>query len=756
MFKWKLAYAPHCECKNAKITTIHDLENSGYEIIKASVPGNFELDLMRDGKIEDLYFGENILKAQELENMHIWYFSEFDAEEGEFLNFGGIDTIANIYVNGEFVAHTDNMFVPYEVKGGIHVGKNEVVVHILPVCIEARKYEVQSGNFAFRYNFASLNIRKAPHMYGWDIMPRIVSAGLWKDVTLKKRGEDFISDIHFMTNRIDNDGTAHLRVCLNVELSGDFATDYSIKIHGVCEDSEFNICEKLWNSGYQFCFDVKNAKLWYPKNYGKANLYTIRVELFRKEKKVDSRELKVGIRMVELVNSDSESAENIGDFCFKINGRRVFAMGTNHVPLDAFHSRDSERLNALLEMIDDIGCNIVRCWGGNVYESDEFFDFCDQNGIMVWQDFAMGCAVYPQRGEFLEKLEREAVYQIKRLRNHPSLVLWAGDNEGDLAYMEWSGYKRNPNKNIPTRALLKELIELYDYTRPYLPSSPFISERTFKTGFPTPEDHLWGPRNYFKGDFYKDAKSKFASEIGYHGMPSVDSLKKFLKQPEKIFNEDGTPTNEYLVHATSPELDPNSSYAYRIQLFYNQICEMFEKVEPKFSDLVKQSQISQAEAKKYFIEKFRLKKYDCTGIIWWNLLDGWPQISDAVVDYYFTKKLAYHYIKRSQSALCLMFDEPKDGRIKLYTVNDSLNAAEFCYSVKDLYSGKEYARGNFTAKADSSEKILSLSCLENDDRFLLIEWMVDGKTYKNHFCTKLRGMNFKKYMSALHECSFDE
>lgn len=756
MFNWKLAYAPHCECKNADIKTISDLENSGYEITKASVPGNFELDLMRDGKIEDLYFSENTLKAQELENMHVWYFSKFDAEKDEFLNFEGIDTVADIYVNGKLAAHSNNMFVPCEVHDGICAGENEVVVHILPACIEARKYEVESGTLAFRYNFASLSIRKAPHMYGWDIMPRIISAGLWKDVSLKKRKKDFIRDIHIMTNSISECGTAHMRVCLNTELSGDFATDYSIRLRGVCQDSTFEITEHMWHNGCQFRLDVENAKLWYPKNYGDANLYTVSAELLYKGETVDSREMKIGIRTVELVTSDSQSFDDIGDFCFKINGKRIFAMGTNHVPLDAFHSQDSKRLSGLLDMMNDIGCNIVRCWGGNVYESDEFFDFCDENGIMVWQDFAMGCAIYPQRGEFLDNFEREAVYQIKRLRNHPSLVLWAGDNECDQAYMGWSGYKRDPNQNVLTRVLLKDLTSLHDYTRPYLPSSPFYSERAVETGFPIPEDHLWGPRDYFKGDFYKNAKSRFASETGYHGMPSVNSLKKFLKQPEKIFEEDGTPTNEYLVHAASPELDPNANYAYRIRLFYNQICEMFENVEPEFSDLVKQSQISQAEAKKYFIEKFRLKKYDCTGIIWWNLLDGWPQVSDAVVDYYFTKKLAYHYIKRSQEPLCLMFDEPKDGMLNLYAVNDSQSSAELCYSVKDLYSGTEYARGCFTASPDSSEKVLALSHGECDDRFLLIEWTVDGKTYRNHFCTKLRGMDFKKYMTALHECSFDE
>ena len=428
MFNWKMAYAPNYLCKDSKISSIADIKKSGFEIINAEVPGNFELDLMREGRLCDLYYSTNTLKAQKLENMHVWYFSEIEVtDKNSYLHFEGIDTVSEIYINGSLVKKTDNMFIPYDVSADFNIGKNEVVVHILPTCIEAGKYEVTPFCFALKYNYAALNIRKAAHMFGWDIMPRIVSAGLWKPVSLKKRKSEGIKDVYFITNCADVENrSAEIRFFINADTDGDYINDYSVRVRGRCGDSEFDVTEVMWNSGYQFNFKIDNEKFWFPKNYGEPSLYETEVTLLHKENIVDTYKLNVGIRTVELDISDSTSEDDIGEFCFKVNGRRIFAMGSNWVPLDAFHSQDTKRLGKAFEMLDDLGCNIVRCWGGNVYESDEFFDFCDRHGIMVWQDFAMGCGVYPQTLDFTNRFKEEAVYQIKRLRNHPSLITKEG------------------------------------------------------------------------------------------------------------------------------------------------------------------------------------------------------------------------------------------------------------------------------------------------------------------------------------------
>lgn len=669
---WKIAYARHDAYAGKDIRCAADIAAAGFDTLPAVVPGNYELDLMREGKLEDLYFSTNTLKSQEMEANYVWYFTTVTIEKpDQYLHFEGIDTLADIYVNGQLVQTSDNMFTPCDVRADWKIGENEVLVHLKPVLLEARKYPSPVACNAAKYCYSSLYVRKAASMYGWDIMPRIVSAGLWKDVTVCDTKKDKINEVYLVTNRIWLEkNRAEFRFYVNVDMSGLFAKEYSVRIEGVCGDSTFSQEYQLWHNTQATGFYVENAKFWWPKNAGEPNLYDVTVTLLHGDEICDTYQMKYGIRTMELDRTETTDEDGSGEFCFKVNGKKIFALGTNWVPLDAYHSQDAKRLQKALDMLDDIGCNMVRCWGGNVYENDAFYDFCDAHGILIWQDFAMGCAVYPNDKIFNEQMEKEAIYQIKRLRNHPALALWAGDNENDLALYSWNGFKRDPNRCYVTRTLLPSLLDMHDYARPYLPSSPYMSEATFKGEGILPENHLWGPRDYFKGDFYKNTFCHFASETGYHGFPAVESLKKFLKEPEVIFKEPGLPTDEYLVHAASMELDPEAPYAYRIMLAYKQVLTLFGEAKENLADFVRQSQISQAEAKKYFIEKFRIGKWKRTGIIWWNLVDGWPQVSDAIVDYYYAKKLAYHYIKRCQNPVCLMFDEPVDNRIALYGVND--------------------------------------------------------------------------------------
>ena len=566
--KWNLAHAPNNECVGKIYKTVSDIESAGFDIIPAAVPGCLELDLMT---AEEIYFSANTLKVQEFENQHLWYFTRLTAAPGEYLRFEGIDTFADIYINGELKAGSDNMFLPVEVD--LPAGECEIVVRIKPTMIEARKYASPAGSNALAYTYPSLYVRKAAHMFGWDIMPRIVSAGLWKEVKLLKRKPDRLKEVFFATHSV-SETSAHMRFHVNAALSGDYARDYSVKVKGVCGGSGFSFEKRLWHNTDAHNFTIENPKLWNPRNYGDPNLYDTVVTLLYKGEVKDEYRLKVGVRTVELIRTDATDMDGNGDFCFKVNGKRVFVLGTNHVPLDAFHCNDPSRTEKFFELLDDIGCNALRCWGGNVYESDRFYDLCDELGIMVWQDFAMGCAVYPQDCLFAEKIEREATYQVKRLRNHPSVILYAGDNEGDICYRDWIGFRRDPGNNFITRQVLKRVCESQDYTRPYLPSSPFVSPAVTAGGV-MPEEHLWGPRDYFKGAYYKDTFCHFASETGYHGFPSPESLRRFLREPEKIFNDDGTPTEEYLVHAASPETDPNAPFAYRIRLAYNQVLTLF-------------------------------------------------------------------------------------------------------------------------------------------------------------------------------------
>ena len=306
---------------------------------------------------------------------------------------------------------------------------------------------------------------------------------------------------------------------------------------------------------------------------------------------------------------------------------RISVCGTNWVPLDALHSREKERYDRALSLLDDIGCNMVRWWGGNVYPEDMFYDFCDSHGIMVWQDFSMACGTYPQDEAFAKSMEAEVEAVVRRYRNHPSLVLWAGDNECDE--MVWSKIKLK--ENTLTRTLLPEIISRNDVKRDYLPSSPYIAKGEKMEN--VSERHLWGPRDYYKSSYYKDTPAHFVSELGYHACPSVTSVKKFISGDIVVSEMKNNPS--CLLHSTDYD-----NCQDRFMLMEKQIRQLFGEVPDTAEKFALASQISQAEADKFYIELFRCKKPVKSGVLWWNLIDGWPQFSDAVVDYYFKKKLA--------------------------------------------------------------------------------------------------------------------
>ena len=742
--EWQMYFAKSENVIN-NYTCFEELETAGFEKIKATVPGNFELDMFAAGLIEEPYYADNILKLKELEDIHLWYCTSFtyspNAEKQQFLKFEGIDTFGEIYLNGVKIGESDNALIPFEFPVELLNGENRLMVHIIPDYIEARKHmnELFSTSFV---RIGSLYVRKAPHTYGWDIMPRAVSGGIWRSVSVVEKPYDRIEQAYMVNNWVDPDRST-VRLYFGVALSDANARNYTIRAKASCGESSFEFEKVLWHTTGVIGGAVESPKLWWPRNMGEPNLYDVRVELLCKGEVVDVAEFRHGIRSVKLEMTDTFDKDGNGQFCFYINKQPFFAFGTNWVPMDAFHSRDAERLPRALEMLDDLGCNIVRCWGGNVYEADEFYDFCDTHGIVIWQDFSMACATYPQDDYFCDAIRREAEKVVRHLREHPSIILWSGDNECDEAVSN-PPFGRNPDNNKLTRQVLPQVLYSLDPTRPYLPSSPYMSGEAVRTGQRrnTPEQHMWGPRDYFKSDYYVNRNAVFASEIGYHGCNSPESIKKFIS-PESLWpwnGEHNWDNREWLVHATCtyPDLlDPDS---YRIKLMADQVKTLIGYYPDNLDEFAFASQVSQAEAKKYFIERFRAYKGQRTGVIWWNLVDGWPQFSDAIVDYYYTKKIAYNYIKNSQQSVCLMFREPCDGVASLVAVNELMEQVELKYTVKALSSGKTVISGNAVLGANCDAVILNEQIMDTDTlEVYLIEWMTaDGVVGKNHYtCTRV-------------------
>lgn len=796
--KWNLFMAPHNQVKG---TDIHYNEvispnklpqNIDFLRLDAQVPGNFELDMQRAGLLPDLFMGTNTLLCQKYENQHLWYIKEFTLDtipEGDvFLRFEGIDTFADIYLNDEFLDCCDNMLIEHEylVNDFVKTGTNKIVVHIHPTTIEAREYDENALAVGLPYNEDSLHVRKAPYMFGWDIMPRTVSGGLWRGVSLIEKPRHRIDEFYLGTANMNlKDRFANLSGQIRIHTDDDLLSEYEAVVTGSCGESHFEQSIRFFGVNRNFSIQFSGAKFWWPRGEGEQNLYDVEVKLYRKGELCDTRKTRIGIRLIELVRTSIVDENGFGKFEFLINCRKTFIMGTNWVPLDAFPSQNEKRLKQALEMVEDIGCNMIRLWGGNIYESDEFYNWCDEHGIMLWHDFVMGCGYYPQYEEFCNKLREEAVVAVKRLRDHASIVLWAGDNECDVfyTYAEKNGQRLDPNQNVLTRRVLPEVLRAYDGFRPYLPSSPYVDEYSYSVidKYRPAEDHLWGPRNYFKSEYYKDAPSLFASETGFHGCPSIESIKKFITA-EKLWPmilPNGRPNEDYIAHAASMETEHIGKYEYRIALMLKQVAvlfggapdnnrgtataeetlEYFEIMKKLFGDgrqalegVAKASQIFQAEAFKYMIERFRIRKATHGGLIWWNLLDGWPQISDAVVDYYFTKKLAYDFIKNSQQPLCLMFDEPNEqDKIVLFAANEIPSEKEFKYCVTRLNDDTVVAKGNAIVSASGILKLDEVDINPASKETFLIEWEYDGIKGRNHFINNIRGIDYNAYIDFLNK-----
>lgn len=731
---WQFAY--HVGPARCDLTSGSDLA-SAMELRPATVPGNLELDLQANGLIDEPFYGLNILGLQQYERAHCWYLRRFCAQDRPGSNaelvFQGIDCYADVYMNGRLLGSADNMLVEqvFNVDGKLQ-GDNELLVHIKPTVEEARQYEYPPLTTGVMGAHDGLYVRKAPHMYGWDIMPRALSAGLWRPVSLRYRPVERLEDLFLETRSLAADRRyAQLLLHFRVRLEDGPQDAYELHVEGVCGNSRFSKRHRAIFVAGKVTIGVEQPKLWWPRGRGEPNLYDVTVTLLKNGRPVNEARFKHGIRTVELLKTEVTHVDE-GEFCFKVNGEKVFVLGSNWVPADAYHSRDRQRIPQILELADDIGINMLRCWGGNVYEDDTFYEACDRRGIMIWQDFAMACGLYPQDEAFCERFEGEAIRAVKRLRRHPSIVLWCGDNECDGFYVWWQTGK-DPNQNVLTRRVLPSVLQQYDAGRPYLPSSPYVSPEAYKAGTDTalPENHLWGPRNYYKSPYYLNAACHFVSEIGYFGCPSVTSLKKFLT-PAGLWPWRNN--KEWNLHSTEPLPASSDSYGdLRISQTANQIDELFGEIPEKLEDFVLGSQASQAEAKKFFIEFFRAGKWRRTGIIWWNLMDGWPQISDAVVDYYFDRKLAYHTIKRVQQPVCLMFSEPTGWQQDLVAVNDTSADAEVRYTVRDVDTGEVLLAGRQVAAADSVTTMGNVRYSAAVKRFYLIEWDGPAGQGINHY-----------------------
>lgn len=714
------------------------LAGAGLRSFAVAVPGNVEQALEAAGLAPDPLVAPGTWDYVRFETWAWWYERSFDCPAGlaaggrAELVLDGLDCLGSVWLNGVHLGDTANALVGHRLAAAraLRPGANRLLIRVSSGLREARAAaDAPVGAIHLTSGFESLRLRKAAHQFGWDIMPRLLSAGLWRSVRLESPPRYAVCDAYWTTLATDPvQGSARVLVDWSLRLPDQGWERWRVRVlvDGVAVAEEG---VSAWRG--RRVLELRDAGLWWPRGWGEPRLHRAAVELVDADGRVaDRREEQVGFRTVRLQRSEALAADGSGDFALVVNGERYWAKGTNWVPLDALHSRDPQHLDAALALLWDSGCNTVRMWGGSVYESDAFFAWCDAHGLLVWQDFALGCGIYPQDDAFAAAMAAEAGTVIRRLRNRPSLALWCGSNETDQAFQwNWPGRTLDPNADRVTREVLAQAVAAHDPMRDYLPSSPYLSAAVMAGGG-QPEDHLWGPRDDFKGTYYRRSQACFVSEIGYHGCPERASLARMVAPGTPLWPVAG---NQALLPLSVKPLPGCTSYDYRNGLMARQAAQLIGREPRDLDEFVAASQLSQAEAKKSFIETWRARKGRTWGMLWWNLRDGWPIISDAVVDWFGRPKLAFAAIRASQQEVVAVVEEPDGWQHRVVVVNDLRRQLALELAIEDLDSGAELWRGAVRVPANGTVEACRLPQVLDGVRCWRLRWSGDAAGSNHYF-----------------------
>ena len=627
-------------------------------VVPAEVPGSMYGALLAAGRMEDPYWRDNEMAALSLMEHDYIFTREFEVDvamleaDRLLLRCEGLDTLCEISLNNSFIAKTDNMHRTWEfdVKNVIKFGKNEIsLVFLSPIRFirEAQGKCFIDGSSDAMSGFPHL--RKAHCMFGWDWGPRLPDCGIWRDISLVAVNSGRIESVYVTQEHTDNRVTLHVKEELEFYGAESFELRASIKApdgETVAEGSALLV--------------IENPQLWWPCGYGAQPLYTIRVELLIDGKPTDVWERRIGLRTLMVAREKDEWGEG---FCFRVNGVDIFAMGADYIPEDNLLGRvNRDRTKALLLDCTAANMNSIRVWGGGTYPSDDFFDTCDELGLLVWQDFMFCCAMYELDLPFEQNIRAELIDNIKRLRHHASLGLWCGNNEMEwqvddkvwrYTHKQYSDYIRMYEHVFP------EILREHDPVAFYWPASPSSGG-----GFDYPNDPDRGDVHYWDvwhgGKPFSDYRNyhfRFASEFGFQSFPSIKTVESFTE-----------PSDRNIFSYVMEKHQRNNAANGKIM---NYMGENF-LYPTSFETLLYASQLLQAEAIKYGVEHWRRHRGRCMGAIYWQLNDCWPVASWASIDYFGRWKALHYYAKRFFAPVMLSCCE--DGII---TQNTNVNAEPY-------------------------------------------------------------------------------
>ena len=629
---------------------------------KGNVPGTVQGDLVDLGILPHPYVGNNEKLFERLEKKVWIYTKRFNVDEVASnlkydIVFSGIDTLSNVYLNGEFLGATEDMFLEYrfDISSALRKGDNVLEVKINSPVDKPRTLERNYGRLSGTHEeSARPYIRKAQYSYGWDWGARLAASGIWRDVYIESYPDARLFGCSAYLEDLEDD----VRVRGYVEGCLESIESYSVTVLMDGESvGDFSLLKDAKGVSFEGRFHKDNLDLWYPNGVGKSVLHNFEFKLLKKGEEIYSEKKRIGLRTVKIIRENDGEGES---FIFEINGRRVFAKGANWIPADNVLSWiKDENYDRLVSMAKEANMNMLRVWGGGIYEDEEFYTKCDELGIMVWQDLMFACAEYPDHLDWFRDLANKEVREnVVRLRHHPSIVLWCGNNENNWGFDEWENFAHKVNGEfLGNKLYLQDFPKICaqeDPSRPYWPSSPYGGSK------PNAEDggdrHAWnvwsGWQDY--GEYLND-KGKFISEFGFQAAPDPKTINFFAEDKEKnIFSDVMINHNKQI---EGPE---------RIMKFIN---GHFGLVND-FDSIVYLSQINQAEAIKTGVEHWRTRKYKTAGTLYWQLNDSWPVFSWSAIDYFKRPKALYYYTKRFYSPT-LPVIRKNGNKVSFVVVNDS-------------------------------------------------------------------------------------
>ena len=744
---------------------------------EVEVPCNVEPYLVKLGLIEDYIPCDTAFATQKFDAVDDWtYVRYFDAEEltpgcRRELVFNGIDTIAEVYLNGEKILDCDNIHLQYrfDVTDRLLDKNNELKVVIRSNMLWAREhlhdnFSVAMGGKSTGYD-SFVTIRKPRYTWGWDNTPRLMTSGIVRDVYIEEIAPKYFDSLYVYTRSI-TDKDVGLGFDWSYVTTRKSICDHEIRVSVLDgEESIYSVQYKaLFVQGTHRCIIPRDKiQLWWPLGMGEPKLYTAKVEMLEGETVVATRTETFGARIIHLDWTESVTAEG-GRFHFIVNGQETFIKGTNWKPLSPLVSEADARTRegrALSELVN-LRCNMVRIWGGGVYEDEYFFDFCDKNGIMIWQDFMLACEIPCLEEYFLRQLDVEARYVIKKYRNHPSLAVWCGDNEND-AFMLWLNRDKTmarPSLIRATRETIKTAVVCCDPYRDYVPSSPVMSDEHFlenRDGKPvthyTPEWHYYTAPAVSK-DRLRQNKSIFFGETGPIPLNSISANPAFFEREkarvEALWDE---PQNDLLTLPYHQE--PFYFKGWRQAGKHN--CGLYFGRDFKFEefkDYTLAINFLCAEMFKDIIEYCRISRPAKSGVLWWSLMDMFPMLFNySVIDSEYNRKLGYYWIKQSQQDFLLSAEcEKANGPYKVYAINDTMEDVVTDYTVTaydEELNKTVIATGVCEQKKNSYDAFLK-PVQGDKPQLWIIKWTYKGKTCVNHAITgKIDLDTIKKWVKVI-------